>query len=158
MFLLRPTLLLVFYGLPYNFSTVLRATSGRVYHNTSTSVYCNASIYSASLCMPGASEFPFRFFKIIYRYVNWIGTWNMFLFLVMWQEFESLSYECFFQKGLKYIEAMMIYYSLFHLLNTILNLLNIHIYTINILQGSHNIVTNIERVQQTLVPIHHSTT
>ncbi len=43
---------------------------------------------------------------------------------------------------------MTIYSSLFHLLNTVLNLLNIHIYTVNILQGSHDIVNNIERVQR----------
>ncbi len=35
---------------------------------------------------------------------------------------------------------MMVYCGLFHLLN-------IHIYTVSILLGSHNIVNNIERVQ-----------
>ncbi len=41
---------------------------------------------------------------------------------------------------------LAIYYCLFYLLNTVLNLLNIHIYTVNILRGSHNI----ERVQRAL--------
>ncbi len=36
----------------------------------------------------------------------------------------------------------------FCLLNTVLYLLNIHIYTVNILRGYHNIVNNIEHVQQ----------
>ncbi len=71
MFLLWPTLLLVFYGLPYYFSTVLRA----------------ASVYTVPLRMRGASTFTFKFLQIIYRYKKWSGTWNMFLFLVMWQEF-----------------------------------------------------------------------
>ncbi len=43
MFLLRPTLLLFFYGLPYYFSAVLRAASTRVYHDVSA--YCNTSMY-----------------------------------------------------------------------------------------------------------------
>ncbi len=40
----------------------------------------------------------------------------------------------------QYIDAMTIYCSLFYLMNTVFNLLNIHIYTVNISQGSHNIV------------------
>ncbi len=40
MFLLWPTLLLIFYGLPYYFSTVLRATSARV--------HCDTSVYTVS--------------------------------------------------------------------------------------------------------------
>ncbi len=55
-----------------------------------------------------------------------------------------------FQKILKYTDAMTIYCSLFHLLNTVLNLLNIHIYMVNILGGSHNVVNNIEHVQPAL--------
>ncbi len=50
----------------------------------------------------------------------------------------------------KYIDAMTIYCGLFHLLNTVLNLLNVHIYTVSILRGSHNIVNNIERVRRAL--------
>ncbi len=60
MFLLWPTLLLVFYGLPYYFSTVLRATSAKVYHDAS--VYCNASVYTVSLRIRGASTLAFKFF------------------------------------------------------------------------------------------------
>ncbi len=89
MFLLWATSLLVFYGLPYYFSTVLRAES--------SSMYCNASVYIISLDMCGVSMFEFKFFLNIYRYMKQSRTWNMFLFLVMWQEFKSLSYECFFQ-------------------------------------------------------------
>ncbi len=43
---------------------------------------------------------------------------------------------------------MTIYCSLFHLLNTLLNLLDIH--KINLLQGSHNIANNTECVQWAL--------
>ncbi len=51
----------------------------------------------------------------------------------------------YFIKVLKYyIDAATIYCSLFHL-NTVLNLLNTHIYTVNILQESHNIFNDIER-------------
>ncbi len=45
---------------------------------------------------------------------------------------------------------MTIYCSLFHLLNTVFNLLNIYIYMVNILWKSHNIVDSIERVQRGL--------
>ncbi len=45
---------------------------------------------------------------------------------------------------------MTICCGLFHLLNTVLNLLNIHIYVVNILGGSCNIVSNIEHVQRPL--------
>ncbi len=88
MFLLQPTLLLVFYGLPYYFSTVWRATS--------TIVYCNASVYTVSLRVHYVRKFAFKFFKIICRYATWSRTWNMFFFLVVWQEFKSPSYEWFF--------------------------------------------------------------
>ncbi len=56
----------------------------------------NASVYTVSLHMYGASMFAFKFFKSIYRYAKWSRTWNMFLFLVVWQKFKSPSYECFF--------------------------------------------------------------
>ncbi len=81
MFLLWPTLLLVFHGLHYYFSAVLRATS--------------MSVYTVSLHMCGVSTFVFKFLKFIYRYAKWSRTWNMFLFPVAWQEFKSPSYECF---------------------------------------------------------------
>ncbi len=42
-------------------------------------VYC-------TLRMCGASTFAFKFLQIN-RYVKWSGTWNIFLFLVRWQEF-----------------------------------------------------------------------
>ncbi len=45
---------------------------------------------------------------------------------------------------------MTIYCHLFHLLNTVLNLLDVHTYAVNILRGSHNIVNNIEHVQWAL--------
>ncbi len=96
MFLLWPTLLLVFYSLPYYFSTVLRVASARVYCDTSVSVYCNVRVYTVSLCMCSVSTLAFTFFKIIYIYAKRSGTWNLFLFLVVWQEFKSLSYKCFF--------------------------------------------------------------
>ncbi len=41
-----------------------------------------------------------------------------------------------------------IYCGLFQLLNSVLNLSNIHIYTVSILRGSCNIINNIERVQR----------
>ncbi len=47
----------------------------------------------------------------------------------------------------QFVDAMTIYYDLFNLLNTVLNLLNIPIYVVDILRGSHNIVSNIDRVQ-----------
>ncbi len=50
MFLLWPTLLLVFYDLPYYFPTVLRAVS--------------ASVYTVPLCMCDASMFAFKFLRI----------------------------------------------------------------------------------------------
>ncbi len=43
-----------------------------------------------------------------------------------------------FQNILKYIDTMTTSCGLFHLLNTVLDLLNIHIYTLDILRGSHN--------------------
>ncbi len=89
MFLLWPTLLLFFYGLLYYFSAVLRAASTRVYHNASVSVYCNKNVYIVSLRMCGVSTFAFKFFLIIYKYAKRSATWNMFLFLVVWQEFKS---------------------------------------------------------------------
>ncbi len=64
MFLLRPTLLLVFYGQTNYFSTVLRTTS--------VSVYCNPSVYTVPLCMCGASTFTFKFLQIN-RYAKWSG-------------------------------------------------------------------------------------
>ncbi len=42
-------------------------------------VYC-------TLCMRGASTFGFKFLQIN-RYVKWSGIWNMFLFLIRWQDF-----------------------------------------------------------------------
>ncbi len=51
----------------------------RVYRNTSASVHCNASMYTVSLRMRSTGMFVFKFLKIIYRYVKWSGTWNMFL-------------------------------------------------------------------------------
>ncbi len=52
------------------------------------------------------------------------------------------------------IDAMTIlYYGLFHFLNTVFNLLNIHIYMVNTMQGSNNVVNNIERVQRALVVV-----
>ncbi len=56
----------------------------------------------------------------------------------------------YFKTFLIYIDAMTIYCGLFHLLNTVFNLSNFHIYTVNILRGSDNIVNNIERVQRAL--------
>ncbi len=53
-----------------------------------------------------------------------------------------------FQNVFKYIDAMTIYFSLFHLLNTVLDTLNIHINMVNILRKSHIIINNIERVQR----------
>ncbi len=44
------------------------------------------SVYTVLLRMRGASTFAFKFFKIIYRYAKQSGIWNMFLFLVVWQE------------------------------------------------------------------------
>ncbi len=88
--------LLIFYGLPYYFSTVLWTMSARVSCDTSASVYHNASLYTVPLRMQGASMFTFKFFKIIYRYAKWSGTWNMSLFLAVWQKFKSPSYECFY--------------------------------------------------------------
>ncbi len=54
MFLVWPTLLLIFYALTYYFSSVLRAAS--------------ASVYTIPLCMCGASTFAFKFLQINYRY------------------------------------------------------------------------------------------
>ncbi len=65
---------MVFYALPYNFPTVLQATSARVCCNAS------ASVYTVSLRMFGTSTFAFKFFKIIYRYAKRSRTWNMFFF------------------------------------------------------------------------------
>ncbi len=46
MFLLWPTILLVFYGLPYYFSTVLRAASASVYHHANVyTAYCAAQVH-----------------------------------------------------------------------------------------------------------------
>ncbi len=56
----------------------------------------NASVYTISLRMCGMSTFAFKFFKIIYWYAKQSGTWNIFLFLVVCQEFKPPSYECFF--------------------------------------------------------------
>ncbi len=58
-----------------------------------------------------------------------------------------LSLYQYISKVLKYIDATTIYYGLFHLLNTVLNLSNIHIYVVNICKGLIIIVNNIERVQ-----------
>ncbi len=41
-----------------------------------------------TLHMHGASTFAFKFLQIN-RYMKWRGTWNMFLFLVRWQDFFS---------------------------------------------------------------------
>ncbi len=71
---LRPTLICY---------TVLQATSTRVYHDVSMSVYYNTSVYAVPLCMRGASTFAFKYFLIIYRYAKQSGTRNMFLFLVL---------------------------------------------------------------------------
>ncbi len=77
-----------FYGLRYYFAAVLRATSA--------GVYLNESVYNVSLRMCSVSTFVFKFIKIIYRYTKRSGTWNMFPFAVVWQEFISPLYECFF--------------------------------------------------------------
>ncbi len=57
MFLLWPTLVLVFYDLPYYLSADLRATYARVYCDAS--VYCIVSVYTVLLCMRGTSTFAF---------------------------------------------------------------------------------------------------
>ncbi len=46
--------------------------------------------------------------------------------------------ENIFQNVLKYTDAITIYCGLFHLLHTVLNILSIHIYMVNILRGFHN--------------------
>ncbi len=58
---------------------------------------------------------------------------------------------------MKYIDAVTIHCIRFHLLNTPLNLLNLHTYTVNILRGCHNIVSTIECVQQALVCVQQMT-
>ncbi len=58
--------------------------------------------------------------------------------------FANISIYChcidIFQKVLKYIDVMTVYCGLFHLSIAVLNILNIHIYTVNILRGSRSIV------------------
>ncbi len=52
----------------------------RVCHDATA--YCNASVYTVSLRMRGASMLVFKFFKIIYRYSKRSGTWNIFFLFV----------------------------------------------------------------------------
>ncbi len=60
--------------------------------------------------------------NMIREYLNYLFS----LYQYIWKRFEI------------YINAMTVYCGLFHLLNIILNLLNIHVYMVNILQGYHN--------------------
>ncbi len=48
-----------------------------------------------TLCMRSEGTFAFKFLQIN-RYMKWSGTWNMFLFLVRWQEFLSFFLKFFF--------------------------------------------------------------
>ncbi len=75
MFLLWPTILLVFYGLPYYFPP-----------------FCEHERVTAHCASAAQVRLHLNFFKLIDTWSEAErGTWNMFLFLVRWQQFFFLS-------------------------------------------------------------------
>ncbi len=51
--------------------------------------FCERDSVHYTLCMCSANTFAFKFLQIN-RYMKRSGTWNMFLFLVCWQEYHVL--------------------------------------------------------------------
>ncbi len=78
------------FALPY--LTTGRATSTRVNHNMSTSVYRNMSVSVYSKCVHCiTAHVRCKYVRIYFKLLTDMrsGTWSMFLFLVMCQEFKS---------------------------------------------------------------------